>query len=182
MAEEAAAREVPRGQWRPDGLTAGRIHMCLQREGDLVLIPPGYLVCALQWARRTGRDGAGRQEGGLSGSGRGCGRGRVISWLCTSVCVCMSGSIFVCRVMWCEGRWWHQTLQVEPTIALASQYANARNIHVVLAHISRWCGLASPISISVGVLGFLPSARTIHSFDSLLLTQAHPARTRARSR
>ena len=42
MAEEAAAREVPRGKWRPDGLLADRIHMCLQREGDLVLIPPGY--------------------------------------------------------------------------------------------------------------------------------------------
>ena len=66
MAEEAAAREVPRGKWRPDGLSADRIHVCLQQEGDLVLIPPGYASLVRAAVGQTEARG-GRVEGGRGG-------------------------------------------------------------------------------------------------------------------
>jgi hypothetical protein len=88
-----------------------------------------------------------------------------------------SSSMHVWRVL----RWWHQTLHLEASIAIASQYSNQRNIHAVLAHVARWCGLDSPGDFSPGPSGFWPrsshspqaSAFSVFALVSLSPTFAH---------
>ena len=99
--------------------------------------------------RQGGREREGERKGGRE-------RKHVLYMDVGMYAWCLS-SMHVWRVL----RWWHQTLHLEPSIAIASQYSNQRNMHAVLAHVARWCGLDIPGDFSPGPSGFWP--RSSHS-------------------